>query len=217
MTKVSIEKIRRFLNRKFSQEPFEEEINMTWGEKHWKAVQFSYILPAQPTPDFNLLFAWECNKGGEKKYSNEVEEEEAWHGIRPSTSSKMWLWNTWRCPLHKSQIQISRWPTDTLQIKLGISTFFTGHSFSVANIKSGASGPQHQAQFLMQWTMKIFVISPIHRREWRMYQGEVRGGQGGRHYCLPYLLSITRLAQDKTRRPQDRKVAKIPDTSLYEI
>ena len=79
MTKVSIEKIRRFLNRKFSQEPFEEEINMTWGEKHWKAVQFSYILPAQPTPDFNLLFAWECNKGGEKKYSNEVKERQ--HGM----------------------------------------------------------------------------------------------------------------------------------------
>ena len=46
MTKVSIQKIRRFLNRKFSQEPFEKEINMTWGEKHWKAVQFSYILAA---------------------------------------------------------------------------------------------------------------------------------------------------------------------------
>ena len=73
MTKVSIQKIRRFLNRKFSQEPFEEEINMTWGEKHWKAFQFSYILAGQPTPDFNLLFAWECNKGGEKKYSNEGE------------------------------------------------------------------------------------------------------------------------------------------------
>ena len=74
MTKVSIQKIRRFLNRKFGQEPFEEEINMTWGEKHWKAFQFSYILAGQPTPDFNLLFAWECNKGVEKKYSNEVEE-----------------------------------------------------------------------------------------------------------------------------------------------
>ena len=44
--------------------------------------------------------------------------------------------------------------------------------------------------------------------------GEARGG---RHYCLPYLLSITRLAQDKTRRPQDRKVTKIPDTYLWNI
>ena len=91
MTKVSIEKIRRFLNRKFGQEPFEEEINMTWGEKHWKAVQFSYILPGQPTPDFNLLFAWECNKGVEKKYSNEVEasKEPPWHSSIDQQSQAM--------------------------------------------------------------------------------------------------------------------------------
>ena len=62
MTKVSIDKICRFLNRKFSQEPFEAEINMTWSEKRSKAVQFSYILAGQPPPDFNLLFALKCNK-----------------------------------------------------------------------------------------------------------------------------------------------------------
>ena len=197
MTKVSIQKIRRFLNRKFSQEPFEEEINMTWGEKHWKAFQFSYILAGQPTPDFNLLFAWECNKGGEKKYSNEGEG-----GTKMPHGIHFWL--------HACDIEIRcetpeavHWRNHNLKKRQLIqNSFKKSRSFSLGWGRHIKVNVPCKYWFEINWYFCRKSPPPhLQARVTNIYHREVGRLYGRLPYCVPYLLSITRLPQDKTSRP----------------